>query len=156
PDPFVTICGLAIIALATATACSRPKTEILNEAGQNGSSPGLTGVWKSDGYGFVFVGNGDAIQTYEVTQTTCVPSPRKLTRRANTVPGVEAVYSDSYQVILLSATPDSDEKRFHVNGAASDVVIRRIASRPATCEQPTADTPAGNFEVFAQTWAEHY
>src|SRR5262249_54975560 len=48
------------------------------------------------------------------------------------------------------------EKRFHVDGTASDKVIHRIASRPATCEPPTPDTPPGNFEVFAQTWAEHY
>ena len=55
---FVTICGVAIIALAAATACSRPKTEALNEAGKHEASPGLTGVWRSDGYGLVFVGNG--------------------------------------------------------------------------------------------------
>ena len=88
---FVTICGFAIITFATATACSRSKTETLNEVGKLGTSPGLTGVWKSDGYGFVFVGNGDTIQTYEVTQTTCVPTARKLTRRADTVPRAEAV-----------------------------------------------------------------
>jgi len=109
---FVTICGFAIIAFATATACSRPKTETLTAAGQHGTSPGLTGVWKSDGYGFVFVGNGDTIETYEVTQTTCVPAAKKLTRRTDTVPHPEAVYVGGYQVLLLRATPDSNESGF--------------------------------------------
>ena len=55
---FVTICGLAIIAFASAAACSGPKTETLNETGKHETSPGLTGVWKSDGYGFVLVVRG--------------------------------------------------------------------------------------------------
>ena len=153
---FVTICGLVIIASAIATACSRTKTATLNEAGQHGASPGLTGVWKSDGYGFVFVGNGDTIQTYEVTQTTCVPTITTLTRRADTMAHAEAVYVDGYRVFLLRATPDSNEKHLQIDGTASHMVIHRIAARPATCDQPTPDTPAGNFEVFALTWAEHY
>jgi len=153
---FVTICGLVIIASAIATACSRTKTEALNEAGKNGTSPGLTGVWRSDGYGFVFVGDGDTIQTSEVTRTTCVPIPKKLTRRADTVPSAEAVYSSGYQLLRLRATRDSNEKRLQTDGTASDMAIHRMASRPAACEPPTPDTPEGNFEVFAQTWAEHY
>src|SRR5262249_9115842 len=94
-------CGLATITFATASACSRPTTEALHDAGQNGTSPGLTGVWKSDGYGLVFAGTGDTIQSYEVTQTTCVPTPKTLIRREETMPRAEAVYSDGYQVFLL-------------------------------------------------------
>jgi hypothetical protein len=153
---FVTICGLAIIAHATATSCSTPKTEALNEVGKHGTSPGLTGVWESGGYGLVFVGNGDTIQTYEVTQTTCVPTAKKLTRSTDTVPHAEAVYVDGGQVFLLRATPDSNEKQLQMDGTASHMVIHRIPSRPATCDQPTPNTPEGNFEVFAQTWEEHY
>jgi len=104
----------------------------------------------------VFVGDGDTIQTYEVTQTTCVPTATKLTRRADTMAHTEAVYVDGYRVFLLRATPDSNERRLQIDGTASHMVIHRIASRPATCDQPTPDTPEGNFEVFAQTWAEHY
>jgi len=148
--------GFAISGSAAVSISSTAESEKIDEAGKPGTSPGLTGVWKSDGYGFVLVGNGDTIQSYEVTQTTCVPSPKKLTRRADTVPHAEAVYVDGDQVFLLKTTPDSNDKRLHVVGTASDIVIHRIASRPATCDQPTPDTPEGNFEVFTQTWAEHY
>ena len=157
---FITICGFAIIAVAAVTACSSPKTEKTNEPGRHGALPGLTGVWQSDGYGFVFVASGDMLQAYEVTQTTCVPS-WKMSRRAETAAGAEAVYTGvgwvfGDQVLLVKAAPDSNEKRFHRDGTASDMVIHRIAARPATCDQPTPNTPEGNFEVFAQTWAEHY
>ena len=144
---------LLIVALiSTVSACSDPKTD---KADTPATSAGLSGVWKSDGYGFVFVANGDTLQAYEVTQTTCVSSS-KMIRRAETAPGIEAVYADKDQVFLLKASADSNEKRLHGAGSASDMVIRRIAARPATCDQPTPDTPGGNFEVFAQTWAEHY
>ena len=56
------------------SACSTTKTDRIAETEKPGTSPGLCGVWKSDGYGFVFVANADTLQAYEVTQTTCVPS----------------------------------------------------------------------------------
>jgi hypothetical protein len=46
--------------------------------------------------------------------------------------------------------------RIHAGGAASEVVIDRIPKRPALCDRPPPSTPAGNFDVFAETWAEHY
>ena len=153
---LVTTYGFAIIALAAVSACSTPKTLNTDEAGKHRASPGLTGVWKSDGYGFVFVANGDTLQAYEVTRTTCVPTLKKLTRRAETAPGAEAVYSDGEDLFLLKSMPDPKEKRFQVDGAASSMMIRRIAARPATCDPPTPNTPEGNFEVFASAWAEHY
>jgi len=55
---FVPICAAALIVCAAAAACSRPETPTLSETGQHGTSPGLSGIWKSDGYGLVFVGNG--------------------------------------------------------------------------------------------------
>jgi hypothetical protein len=36
------------------------------------------------------------------------------------------------------------------------MMLRRIEQKPAVCDNPTPDTPLSNFEVFAQTWAEHY
>lgn len=147
---------LRLVALLCAvTACSPPETRKSAKAEKPEPSPGLSGTWKSDGYGFVFVADGDTLQAYEVTQTTCVPS-FKVTRRAETAPGVEAVYADDDQVFQVRATPDPNEKRLHSDGSASDMVIHRVAARPSTCDPPTPDTPEGNFEVFAQTWAEHY
>src|SRR2546430_208971 len=38
------------------------------------STGGLTGFWKTDGYGYVFDAKGERLQAYEVTRTTCVRS----------------------------------------------------------------------------------
>jgi peptidase S41-like protein len=144
-----------VVTMSAVGACSTPRAESADEAAKPEASPGLSGVWKSDGYGFVFVASGDTLQAYEVTRTTCVPT-LKVTRRAGTAPGVEAVYASDDQVFLVKATPDSNQKRLHSEGSASDMVIRQTAGLPATCEPPTPNTPEANLEVFAQTWAEHY
>ena len=44
----------------------------------------------------------------------------------------------------------------HREGSASAERLDRISRLPAVCDRPTENTPTGNFEVFAQTWAEHY
>ncbi len=115
----------------------------------------LEGVWRSDGYGFVIVATGDSLRTYEVTQTTCVPSFTAV-RRAEAPAGAEAAYETDGQVLAVTAGPDSSQKQLKSDGAASYMVIRRLPAAPEVCSRPTPNTPAGNFEVFATTWAEHY
>ena len=142
-----------LIALLCAPGCSSPKAGQKTET--HHASPRLTGVWKSDGYGFVLAANGDTLQLYEVTQTTCVPTA-KLGRQSEKVPGAEMVYAGGNERFLVKATTDSTERRIHGEGSASDMVFHRLNALPAICHEPTPDTPSGNFEVFAQTWAEHY
>ena len=36
------------------------------------------------------------------------------------------------------------------------VEMEQISALPAVCTPPTPDTPLGNFDVFAHTFAEHY
>jgi len=120
-----------------------------------GPSAGLSGAWRSEGYGLVLVADDATLQTYEVTRTTCVRAA-KLTRREESVAGVEAVYADGDEVVLVKAAAEPGTRRVHREGSASDMVFHRIDGLPAACTAPTPDTPEGNFEVFAQTWAEHY
>ncbi|MFN0179061.1 MAG: S41 family peptidase [Gemmatimonadales bacterium] len=139
---------LGLVVATAACSPSRPQTT-------TATSQGLTGVWKSDGYGYVLVATGDTLQAFEVTTSTCVPS-FKAVRQAGDEPGVEARYDADGQVLSITAGRDSTEKRLKSSGAASYVTIRRLAAQPSVCQPPTADTPANNFEVFATTWAEHY
>lgn len=116
---------------------------------------GLVGAWKSDGYGFVLMATGDSLRAYEVTGTTCVPSFTAV-RRAETPAGAEAAYETDGQVLAVMGGPDSGQKQLKSDGAASYMVIRRLPAAPDVCARPTPNTPEGNFEVFATTWAEHY
>ena len=138
-----------------AVACASPKTDAAGPKPPNPPTGPLAGFWKSDGYGFVFAADADTLRAYEVTQKTCVVS-FKASKLAQSRPGAESAYTADGDVFLVKAGPDAAVKRLHNDGAASDMVIRRIASLPPVCSPPTPDTPAGNFEVFAETWAEHY
>ncbi len=139
---------LALLAVVL-TGCSSPPPS------DAAAAAALTGVWTSEGYGFVLAGAGDSLRWYEATETTCVPAT-VLTRRDERPEGVEATYADDDGRILVKPGTDDAVKRLRVDGSASDVVVRRIDRLPAPCVTPTADTPIDNFEVFAQTWSEHY
>src|SRR6266542_2739488 len=91
-------------------------------SGAPAQGPSMDGVWRSQGYGNVFDIHGPTLNAFEVTNTTCV------------------------------AGGGADHKLLHSEGSASDERIDRIPRLPAVCDHPTENTPAGNFEVFAQTW----
>ncbi|MDX2060679.1 MAG: S41 family peptidase [Gemmatimonadales bacterium] len=140
-----------LIATAVAASACGPK-QAPPEAPANSA---LTGVWKSDGYGYVLVATGDTLQAFEVTATTCVPS-FTAAKVASTDPGADPQYDADGQIFTVTGGSDSAERHLKSSGAASYITIRRIATQPAACNPPTANTPEKNFEVFAQTWAEHY
>jgi len=121
----------------------------------------LDGVWRSEGYGNVFVVKGADWKTFEVTSTTCVAGfsatrstgatgDREATFRAN-----EDFDTDS-QEFFIRLNGSNDHKRLHLEGAASDIRMERISCMPAVCDHLTPDTPQDNFEVFTRTWAEQY
>lgn len=114
------------------------------------------GIWESEGYGLLFDIARDTLRSFEVTTVSCLPG-----FSASFVPapgGALAAYrfiGGSVTVLLL---PDKNpgRMRLHFNGAASDVVLRRVSRRPAECDHPSPNTPQSNFDIFAQNWAEQY
>ena len=116
----------------------------------------LEGVWRSQGYGLVFEIKGTTLKAFEVTSTTCVPS-FEAPKDSTAVAGREATFKhpDGYEFFIRAGSSD-DHRILHNEGSASDVRIDRLPRLPAVCNRPTEDTPAGNFEVFTSTWAEHY
>jgi hypothetical protein len=136
----------AAIATILFTAASAPL------AGQS-----LDGAWRSEGYGLYFDVSGSTLKAFELTAVSCLPS-----FTAERSSAAAAAGEITFKVVGQAATyifrsgGSSDRRLVHRNGAASDIVIRRIASAPAQCARPIADTPLNNFDVFAHTWAEQY
>ena len=141
---FCTRCGRTLAALIALLA-ARPS----RAGAQNG-------FWTSEGYGYFFDVHGDTLSASEITSISCMPS---FTAVAVQHPsGALAAYRFVAAPVTVLLLPDKDsaKSRFHLNGAASDVVLRRAAQRPATCERPAPNTPTSNFDIFARTWAEQY
>ena len=117
---------------------------------------GQNSFWTSEGYGYFFDARRDTLRAFEVTSISCIPS---FTAVAVPPPnGALAAYrfvGAPVTVLMLSdARPGG--MRYHMNGAASDVVLRAASQRPSVCERPTPNTPMSNFDIFARTWAEQY
>lgn len=54
----------------------------------------LDGIWRSQGYGYVFNSEGSALKAFEVTQTTCVPGFTAM-RSATTARNREVTFTTS-------------------------------------------------------------
>ena len=136
--------GLSVLLMAVVTG------------GAPTQSPSMDGVWRSQGYGHVFVIHGPTLNAFEVTNTTCVAGGAAAVD-TTPVPGRMATFrTPGGSEMFVRAGGSADHKLLHSEGSASDERIDRIPRLPAVCDHPTENTPAGNFEVFAQTWAEHY
>ncbi len=125
-------------------------------SGAPAQSPSMDGVWRSQGYGNVFDIHGPTLNAFEVTNTTCVAGGGTAAVDTTPVPGRIATFRTPGREMFVRAGGSADHKLLHSEGSASDERIDRIPRLPALCDHPTENTPAGNFEVFAQTWAEHY
>src|SRR5579885_2233661 len=114
------------------------------------------GVWRSEGYGYVFEFSGPTLKAFEVTERTCVPG-FTAARENGVAPGREATFrTGDGDVYFIRAAAAGDHRLLHNQGSASDIRIDRLAQRPLICSHPTANTPPDNFEVFTRTWAENY
>jgi hypothetical protein len=114
------------------------------------------GLWATEGYGLIFDVRADSVASFEVTKVSCIP-----TLQAPTTPppaGALMAFSIPNAPVTFVMLPGKtrNDARVHVPYAASDMIVRRIARKPAACDTPTPNTPLSNFDVFANTWAEQY
>lgn len=116
----------------------------------------IDGIWRSQGYGYVFDVQLSGLKSFEVTATTCVPG-LTATRSASTAPDREATFTTRDKDVFFVRTGGTpDHKVLHFEGSVSDMRIDRLPRLPSICNPPTASTPLENFETFTRTWAENY
>jgi len=115
----------------------------------------LDGLWRSEGYGYVFEIKGPTLKAFEVTTQTCRPG-FTARRQAASMAGRDATYRTSYGEVYFVKTGGGDRRLLHNDGSASDIRIDRLAKMPPECVPPTGNTPLDNFNVFTHTWAENY
>ena len=117
----------------------------------------MTGLWATDGYGQIFEIAGDSLKSFEITRVSCIEG--ETFSAAPAPPNARGAYSLAGTPLVLTILPDAagpDSARVSFGFSASDIVIHRIAKKPAACDAPTANTPRANFDVFTATFAEHY
>ncbi len=138
--------------LLTAVACATALTiGIMTDA----SAQSFDGAWASVGYGVFLDVAGSKMTGYEVTKISCLQA---FTATRNDEPGGVLSFAmvEEPAVLWIRDGGSPDVRRVHFDGSASDVVVRRLSSKPAACASTVTDTPLSNFDVFARTWAEQY
>jgi hypothetical protein len=125
-------------------------------AERRGAPAALNGVWRSQGWGFVYSVRETDWQAFELTGTTCVAAS-KAKRITSDVPGIEATFRyRNGDVFSIVADGDSNRRRITTPTGLTSIAIERIAVIPGACTPPTANTPLNNFDVFTRTFAEQY
>ena len=143
PDVSTRIAGLSVLLMAVFAG------------GAAAQSPSMDGVWRSQGYGKTCsrsMADAERVRGHE--HHLCCR--RDGSRRHDARPGRRDVQDSWRRRNVRPRGPQRGPQAAAQRGSASDERIDRIPRLPAVCEHPTESTPAGNFEVFAQTWAEHY
>lgn len=121
-----------------------------------GASTAVDGVWRSQGWGFVYQVRGADWEAFEVTSTTCVAGSRAR-RVTSGRPESEVAFQTRHgDLFSIVDDGDSDHKRITTSTGLTSIAIERIPALPRACLPPTANTPLNNFDVFAQTFAEQY
>ena len=97
----------------------------------------LDGYWLSDGYGYLAEIKGDEIKLQEITPLSCILSDT-LTLQAEPVdPRGTRFVSKESDILFVSPGPSPDSAWFHVPGAASKVLFRRVRTRSEACTRET-------------------
>ena len=115
----------------------------------------LSGLWLTDGYGDLIEFQGEDLRIYEITSLSCI-SARRATRRTEASTANEIVYAGEGDTLRISPGASPDTRWLHEDWSVSNVLLRHADSRPEPCGQPSADTPVANYQVFWETFAEHY
>jgi carboxyl-terminal processing protease len=123
----------------------------------------ITGLWRTDGYGWVFEISSTSVKTYQVTEATCVPvfqttdvvyEGRVITAKNAQFPGVAALLADPSDLLL---TLTGDKLVFDTSGVVP-ILASRIEALPSSCADGLEESsdPQTIFEVFWHMFAENY
>ena len=104
----------------------------------------LAGVWRSRGYGKLLMIKGDDYVLYEETVLSCLPVARGSLR------GLTERFHD------LSVSPGGQAFSVRRATGVTRVGFQRLRQLPETVQVTQANDPEYNFDVFWQTFAEHY
>lgn len=115
----------------------------------------LEGLWLSDGYGLFAEISSTAVTLFEITAVSCLPSGDEVVATSQEPDGsLRLTFGHGQEATL---TPETESTAvFQPIGTASYRTFRRVAARPAVCEEPIHSTPLTNFDVFWTTYKEHY
>jgi hypothetical protein len=147
----LSVAGLSVAGLA---ACAAARQTTVRPSDQTaGGDP--TGVWRTDGYGWVLDVSGGHVRTYETTSLSCLPEKDETqTSRSDPADGTGYGRDGNADETIRRTGPDSGELR--LLGTAADIDLIAIPAVPAACLRPTPSDPLTTFDVFWASFRDNY
>lgn len=100
------------------------------------------GIWRSDGFGYLAIADGEEVRTFEFSLAGCVSGPS---------------YSpDAFQELFGTSIPTGTTNIELQRGPTRDFLVQ-LDTLPDDCTTPLqGDDPAVNLAVFTQTFTDYY
>ncbi|MYT24256.1 protease [Streptomyces sp. SID7760] len=112
--------------------------------------PAIDGIWRTDGYGTVLSIRNGSLQEYQITAVSCIAADSAQ----RTGPGV---YTTTAGTVLTVRTRGArDRASVRLDGDVGERNLRRMAELPGACGRPAPGGPLASFDVFWQSFEEHY
>ncbi len=112
-------------------------------------------VWRSDGYGWVYSLGGGQLQTYEVTEISCLPSQALDQIGPPSPDGVIGFGRKGIPSKTVRKGPNG-QATLHLLGTAADVDLVPLRGLPSACSRQAPNDPHTSFDIFWATFAENY
>ncbi|MCF2870338.1 S41 family peptidase [Octadecabacter sp. G9-8] len=103
----------------------------------------LQGAWVSDGYGIAAMIDGRSVETFMISDRTCISEGR------DPLWGL-------FQVFDIEISPDNRAFLLRQQNTIQAIQFNRVAALPDHCTHPPANTPTANLEAFLDIYASHY
>ncbi|MFE9847051.1 S41 family peptidase [Streptomyces goshikiensis] len=112
--------------------------------------PATDGTWRTDGYGTVLSIRNGSLQEYQITAVSCIAAGTAQ----RTGPGVYTTTAGT--VLTVRTRGDRDRASVRLDGDVGERNLRRMAELPGACGRPAPGGPLASFDVFWQSFKEHY
>lgn len=128
------------------------------KASGNAEALNLDGIWKTNGYGYLFTFNNNQVELFELTDISCLPSGLStgvITLNENSTPFFPVNIAGFIDTDMeIHGGDNADKLRLHRTDTNTFMEVERLASLPKQC---LGGFPAASpYAVFRQSFSEHY
>ncbi|MEU6594062.1 S41 family peptidase [Streptomyces sp. NPDC046881] len=138
------------IVTAVAAALTIAATALPAASAAPAGPPATEGVWRTDGYGTLFVLGGGTLREYQTTSLSCIEGDSAR----QTGPG--GYLTPDGTALTVRTTHDRDHARLAADSGVGHRRLTRLRALPADCAPPASADPRTSFDVLWQTFEENY
>ncbi|WP_131735992.1 S41 family peptidase [Actinomadura roseirufa] len=119
------------------------------------AATGVDGLWRSDGYNYIFAVDKGKLTSYQTTSISCLPADVSGDRLPGTDPA-RARFGRKGKTELVLTLTGRNAARLLPLGSAAPIGLHRLSALPARCGKPAPKDPLSVFDVYWTTYAENY